>query len=261
MVGQKAGTADAEAAQSQSRQRSTIAFPYMDLDSAVELADAIHAHVGHGDCDDHQLAAWSNQSAKSSKFRVQVYAARTFGILEADSGKHKLTELGRAIVDPKQARSARVRSFLNVPLFKTIFDNHRSGVLPPTAALEREIVQLGVSEKQKSRARVVFEKAAEQAGFFEHGKNRLVMPGVTLGVTPPNKEKEKNGDLHRDRNGGGSGGSGAGPEDALIQALIQKLPQSGPWGADERVSWLKLLTMAFQIAYGQTDEIEIKKQV
>jgi len=50
------------------------------------------------------------------------------------------------------------------------------------------------------------------------------------------------------------------PEDALIQALMQKLPPSGPWSADERVNWLKLLTMAFQIAYGPSDEIEIKKQ-
>ena len=29
--------------------------------------------------------------------------------------------------------------------------------------------------------------------------------------------------------------------------------------ADERVNWLKLLTMAFQIAYGQVEEIEIMK--
>jgi hypothetical protein len=42
---------------------------------------------------------------------------------------------------------------------------------------------------------------------------------------------------------------------------MQKLPPSGPWSADERVNWLKLLTMAFQIAYGPSDEIEIKKQV
>jgi hypothetical protein len=46
----------------------------------------------------------------------------------------------------------------------------------------------------------------------------------------------------------------------LIQALIEKLPPAGPWSADERLNWLKLLTMAFQIAYGQVEEIEIKKK-
>jgi hypothetical protein len=229
----------------------------MDLDSAIELASAIHAHVGHGDCDDDQLAAWSNQSAKSSTFRVQVYAARTFGVLEGEGAKHKLTDLGRSIVDSNQSRAARVRAFLNVPLFKALFDNHRSGVLPPTAALEREIVQLGVSEKQKGRARQVFERAAEEAGFFEHGKNRLVMPGVAPGAMPAkNKEKDKNGESQH-HHGGGNGG---GPQDTLIQALIEKLPPTGPWSADERMNWLKLLTMAFQIAYGQVEEIEIKKQ-
>jgi hypothetical protein len=55
------------------------------------------------------------------------------------------------------------------------------GVLPPAAALSRDIVALGVSEKQKDRARLIFERSADQAGFFEHGKQRLVMPGVASG--------------------------------------------------------------------------------
>jgi hypothetical protein len=42
--------------------------------------------------------------------------------------------------------------------------------------------------------------------------------------------------------------------------LIQKLPAQGPWGADERVTWLKMLAMAFQIAYGPVEEISIKKE-
>src|SRR2546421_531827 len=77
------------------RQRSTIGFPYMDLSAAVEMAEAIHAHVGLGECDDDQLAAWTNQSVKSSGFRVQVYTSRTFGAIDGEGGRHKLTELGR----------------------------------------------------------------------------------------------------------------------------------------------------------------------
>jgi hypothetical protein len=250
MSGEKASVANAATKTGKVRQRSTIGFPYMDLNSAIELAVAIHEHVGSGECDDDQLAAWSDQSAKASTFRVQVYAARTFGVLEGEGAKHKLSELGRQIVDPNQSRAARARAFLTVPLYKAIYNKFRGGVLPPAAALEREIAVLGVSEKQKERARQIFERSAEQAGFSEHGKNRLVMPGVTPGSPPP-KDRENNG---------GSGGSGEGPNDALIQALIQKLPKSGPWSADERVNWLKLLTMAFQIAYGPDEAIEIKKE-
>jgi truncated hemoglobin YjbI len=56
------------------------------------------------------------------------------------------------------------------------------------------------------------------------------------------------------------GQGGGGPDDQLMRALMQKLLRSGPWSADERVNWLKLLAMAFQIAYGPQEAIEIKKE-
>lgn len=232
------------------RQRSKISFPYMALDDVVTMAQAIHAHVGMNECDDDQLAAWTDQSSKSSTFRNQYYAGRTFGILAGQGNKHRLTDLGQIIVDPSRLREGKAKAFLAVPLYKAIFEKNKGGVLPPAAALEREMVGLGVSEKQKERARQVFERSAEQAGFFEHGKNKLVMPGVAGGA--PRKDD--------DRKPGGGGDGGGGVDDPLISALIQKLPKSGPWSADERVNWLKLLTMAFQMTYGQEDQIEIKKE-
>jgi len=53
------------------------------------------------------------------------------------------------------------------------------------------------------------------------------------------------------------GGGGAG--DSLIQALIDKLPEGGPWPASERITWLKMLAMAFQMSCGAETEIEIKE--
>lgn len=105
-----------------------------------------------------------------------------FGVLEGEGSRHRLSQLGHAIVDPNRAREARARAFLTVPLYRAIFDGHRGGVIPPAAALEREMVGLGVAEKQKDRARQVFERSADQAGYFEHGRNRLVMPGIAAGV-------------------------------------------------------------------------------
>jgi hypothetical protein len=234
------------------RQRSTIGFPYDDLNASIELADAIHGNVGHGDCDDSQLAAWTNQSPKSSGFRTAIYAARMFGVIDGDAGRHRLTELGRSIVDPQQTREARARAFLNVPLYSAIFESHNGGTLPPAAALEREMIGLGVAEKQKGRARQVFERAAEQAGFFEHGRNRLVMPGfVQRGEKVSEPEKKDGG-------GGGNGGNG-GDIDPVIAALIDKLPKKGPWPLDDRIMWLQMLSMAIQLAYGQEGMIEIKK--
>lgn len=248
-----------------SRQRSTIAFPYMDMESAIKMADAIHGNVGHGECSDDQLAAWTGQSGKSSTFRVQVYASRTFGILGGEASRHCLTELGRKIIDPNQARPARIEAFLNVQLYAAVFDKYKGGTLPPPAALEREMVSLGVSDKQKDRARQVFERSAEQAGFFEHGRNRLVQPGVnsssavsssvqtgsSIVAAAPTSSPNANF-------GGGGGGNLTG--DLLIDALISKLPQPGTiWSADERVTWLSLISMAFQMTYGVEPNIEIKK--
>ncbi len=239
------------------RQRSTIGFPYMSLDAAITLARAVHDNVSRGDCDDNQLAAWTQQSSKSSTFRVQVSAARTFGLLEGEAGTHRLTPLGLSIVDPNQEREAKVRAFLNVPLFKAVYDEYKAGTVPPPTAIERDMARLGVSEKQTGRARVSFEKSAELAGFFEHGRNRLVMPGLSAPVQtkapPAIKEDEPHSEVAR-------GSSGGGGLDPVIAALIQKLPKGkDDWPVDQRVTWLQMIAMAFDLAYGPGAPISITK--
>ena len=176
-------------------------------------------------------------SPKSSGYRIQLSAARMFDLVETTNGSHKLTTLGRAIVDPQQERTARANAFLSVPLYEAIFDKYKGGVLPPPAALERGIVGLGVAEKQTGRARQVFERSAEQANFFEHGKNRLVMPAVALRERPSDpteKNKTKNG------SGGGDGSDldvlGLDP---LLIALLKKIPTSGEWPAQQRLRWFR----------------------
>ncbi len=250
MSGEKKTVVEAtnEADDSHSRQRSTISFPYVDLKSAIELAEAIHGNVGLGEGDDAQLAAWTNQSTKSSTFRVQISGARLFGLMATDgSGRHKLTDLGRAVVDPNQAGEAKARAFLAVPLFKAVFDNYKNGVLPPAAALARDMVGLGVAQKTKDRARQIFERSAEQAGFFAHGKNRLVMPAVAIrGEQPPRDEKRE------DANGSGDSGGGGDvpPIDPIIAGLLKRLPKSGDvWPETDRKLWLQLLEGSFKLIY------------
>lgn len=232
----------------QTRQRSKISFPYMDLKAAVDMATAIHNHVGVRECSDDQLGPWTGQSHKSSTFRVQIYTARIFGILEGEGSRHKLSQLGRAIVDPNQAREAKARAFLNVPLYQAIYEKYRGGVLPPAAALQRDMVDLGVAEKQKDRARLVFERSADQAGFLEHGRDRLVMPGVRADSDSPGP---------KDRPGGGGGGNGGDdgrtkmPDvDPIITGLLARLPKAGAvWPEPERDLWLQLLKGSFQLIY------------
>lgn len=243
---------DGEQAEGSKRQRSTIAFPYSDYDDALAVAAAIHGNVGHGTCSMSQLAPWMNQSQKSSTFRTQLAAARLFGLIDSDNAdSYRLTHLGTRVVDPAQARAAKAEAFLKVPLFAALYEKYKTGVVPPSAALEREIAALGVSDKQKSRARQVFESSAEQTGYREHGANRLVMPAV---VVPPPKTQED-----ARRNGGGSGGGGNGGEcldlDPLLIALLQKIPNQGePWPKEKRLRWFKTFAMNVSQVYDEEDK-------
>lgn len=87
MVGENVSSAANAAQDEDGKSQSTIQFPYNSLGDAIEVATAIHSNVGTGDCDDAQLSAWMNQSAKSSGYRMQVSAARTFGLIDAGSSR------------------------------------------------------------------------------------------------------------------------------------------------------------------------------
>lgn len=243
------------------RQRSKIAFPYSDYSAAAAVALAIHTNVGHGDCSAaSQLAPWMKQSAKSSGFRTQLAAARLFGLIDSGNAEsYHLTDLGIRVIDPAQAKAAKAEAFLRVPLFKALYEKYKGGVTPPNAALEREIVALGVSEKQKARARQVFDSSAEQTGFREQGANKLVLPAVVVMPSPPNQIADENG-----KGGGGGGGDGIGLDlDPLLLALLQKIPNRGQeWPAEKRLRWFKTFAMNVSQVYDEDDtpvELKIEK--
>lgn len=246
------------------RQRSTIGFPYTDYQNAEAVVTAIHGNVGNGTCSSAQLSAWMRQSVKSSGFRTQLAAARLFGLIESDDPESlRLTELGRRIVDPAKVRVAKAEAFLRVPLFKALYERYKDSVIPSNAAaVEREIATLGVAEKQKARARQVFEGSAQQTGFKDVAPNRLVLPAVVVKDTPPPS------DGHKPGSGNGGGGGGGGSEeglhlDPLIMALLRKIPskESG-WDADKRLRWFKTFAMNVSQVYDDDDkdavEIEIE---
>lgn len=238
--------------EAKTRQRSTIGFPYTDYNGAAEVAAAIHGNVGHGTCSaSAQLAPWMSQSPKSSSFRTQLAAARLFGLIESDNAEsYRLTSLGTRVVDPAQARSAKAEAFLRVPLFAALYEKYKAGVTPPNAALEREIVSLGVSEKQKARARQVFESSADQTGFREHGANRLVMPAVVVAPSPPPEERMKRGAA------GPVGGGDIGLNlDPLLVALLQKIPPQGEsWPQDRRLRWFRTFAMNVSQVYDNDEQ-------
>lgn len=236
------------------RERSTIEFPYMDLSDAVAVAKSIHTTTGSSPCQPDQLAAALSLSMQSSGFRMRIATARLFGLIESDrgSGGAKLTPLGQMIVDPSREREGKAEAFLKVPLYGKLYDLYRGKVLPPTAALEREIAALGVAQKQTDRARQAFERSATAAGFFEQGRDRLVRPGVPANYEPPKKE---------DQRPGGHGGDQP-PRDPLIEGLFQEVPpRDTEWSAEEQVRWLETAAHIFALVFKRREKISIEIEV
>lgn len=240
----------------QTRERSTIAFPYGDLDDAVNIARTVYKYAGMG-CTTDQLAGWMGQTATSGAFRGRLSTCRTFGVIETEHGKVSLTPLGRRLVDPIQERDARVVAFLEVPLYKAVYELYGGQMLPPPAVLQRKMASLGVSSKQTDKARQAFERSAEQAGFFEHGNDRLIMPaGARQSETPPIGGNEG----RREKLGAPPRGGGDDPTShPFIQGLFQTLPElESEWPTSDRAKWLKAAANVFDLIYKGEGIIKIE---
>src|SRR5438132_2853701 len=168
------------------RQLSTIAFPWADLDNAVRVARGVY-NKGGTSLKLEQLAAELGVKVSGGGFRLMYSAAKIFGLVTLGQGTVTLTELGRKVNDPNDQRqkAAKAEAVLTVPLYRALYESYKGGgALPPPSGLEAEMHKLGVVKKATERARQVFQKSAQQAGFFAYGTDRLVLPATGGPATP-----------------------------------------------------------------------------
>jgi hypothetical protein len=238
-----------------SRQISSIGFPYVDLNQAVIVARTIHGNSG-SQCSVDQLAAWlKHENVESGAFQLKIAGARTFGLIETNRDQVVLTTLGLEIVETDREKAARVQAFLTVPLYKRAYEHFRGRQLPPAIALERELATFGVAQKQTDKARQVLMRSADQAGFLNAGRDRLVLPSVFAGSNT-------------------SGGSDVREESAptrasttaelyavtaefhpLISGLVQTIPSvSKTWPREKREQWLATAKNVFDLLFGSAEE-------
>lgn len=114
------------------------------------------------------------------------------------------------------------------------------------------MAELGVSKKQTSRARQAFERSADQAGYFESGKDRLVRPG-NLGRDSDRKDETKKKKEEKDNgDGGGGGGDDLHP---FIKGLLDTLPKpKTEWRIGDRAEWLQAAEQLFKLIYKGGDD-------
>jgi hypothetical protein len=228
------------------RERSSIGFPYDDLAAALKLVEVAHNTYG-GSCTADQLAAAMRMSTASGSFRMKVSAGRMFGVLGGSGSAIETTLLGNRALDPGDTGS-RGDAFLNVPLYRELYRVYEGLQLPGDEGLEAKIRELGVPAKQVTTARQVFLRSAEQAGFFTHGKSRLVMPPRTrVGAEQPGDQEHPDAEETP-----GVDHMPAIMKHPLVQGLLAVLPDPGePFPAEDREMWLKTLEMNLSFIYGR----------
>lgn len=245
------------------RGQSSISFPYMDLEAAISVARSMLSGGGVALSRD-QLAGVMNLVAASGNFVQKVATARIFGLVTFNGGKYELSNLGFSIVDSddKRQKAARAEAFLNVPLYKRAYDEFRGKQLPPRPhGLEQAFVRFGVAVKQKTNARLAFDKSATQAGFYPNGPDRLIEPIIgsssrsdfrpnpnddvgnqyEVEVAPVPKTEPAGSDLH-----------------PFIQGLLDTLPEPQTnWAVEGRAKWLMAAANIFDLIYKGSGEIKI----
>jgi hypothetical protein len=241
------------------RDQSKIQFPYMDLNAAVDVARLMRDRGGTAPFTKDQLAAALGHAVTSGALAAKLHAARLFGLVEVNAGRFKVTQLGFDAVDPDHARAntAKVEAFLRVPLYKRTYEEYRGKTLPSRPhGLERVFVEFGVAPKRGGNARLAFERSARQAGFYEHGDDRLVAP-LIAGLP---EETERGSDLESET----ASGEIRTPtrRHKLIEGLFQELPEPhAKWTAAEQARWLRLAASMFDVIYltdGKIVAIEVK---
>lgn len=239
------------------RDKSTIEFPYGDLEGSEQLVRAINA-AGGGICESEQLAAQLGMEAKGGGFRLRILSAKTFDLISYErGGRISLTEKGKRMLDPEQERSVRAESFLAVPLYARVYEDFKGRPLPPIAGLDRAIVQMGVGEKVKEKARQVMMRSAKHAGFLEMAPDRLTKPVIRNGTredVPPLPDTNKDDEQKR-RQHGNNGGSGGGTYHPFIEGLLKTLPPpETDWPVAGRIKWLQTAAGIFSLIYKGDDD-------
>lgn len=256
---QKRRTAKAVARPKAERGQSSIGFPYNDLDTAVSVAQAM-INAGGVPLSREQLAGAMGQAVGSGSFVLKTAAARIFGLTTISQGKHELTPLGFEVVgsDESARRAARAKAFLTVPLYQKVYEEFKGKQLPPRPhGLEQAFVKFGVAVKQRTNARLAFDKSARQAGFFDNGNERLVEP-IIAGTPAADRTRQPSASpageigsrasrilrrIHDDEENGGA-------RHPFIQGLLDTLPApNSTWTVEGRAKWLQAAANIFELIY------------
>ncbi len=254
------------------RIKSSIGFPYSNMEESITVARVLHS-AGGIPLSREQIAGKLGTNSENSTFAARLGGARMFGLISPTENKVQLTDLGHNILssDESQSQKARRDAFLSVDLYKKVVDHFRGKQLPSKDGLENVLVSFGVSERQKDKARTAFEKSAVFAGFFNEKRDRLVEPIIIPAwsdlplINGPDPFPEPRDSATSEAKN--TVQATEAPDDPLreplIHGLLKRMPPIGTdWPLKDRIKWLKTLIGNLDAVYTNQnhpdDQIDLK---
>lgn len=196
----------------QQRQRTRVSsehrYPIYDLNDAIEVAQTIRDRGGGASTRDQLAAFLGYSSTNNGAFLSRLSAARLFGVVGSSGRELVPTELATRMLNPEwpdDAAEARVEAFLNVPLYRAIYQRYEGQQLPPEVGLRNALRTFyEVPESRTATAYRVLMDSADQAGFFAArggSRTHLIQPSTRAREATATSAQEPESE-----EGGGDGG-------------------------------------------------------
>ena len=194
------------------RARSGTAFPVYDLADSLVVPKLIH-EKGGGSANDDQLATYlSYKSPRNGAYLGRVGAAKLFGLITGGAHQFAPSALAQKILMPiyeGQTQEGLVEAFLNVPLFRGVYEECKGKELPPEFGMKNLLRQkFQIIPARLGNAYRVLMDSADAAGFFatRGARTHLILPTVARGTNQP--DSRENEPEYPPADLGGTGGSG-----------------------------------------------------
>lgn len=189
-------------------------FPGYDLTTCTEVARSLYMKAGGQATPDALASYLGYKGTNNGAYLTKVAAARYFGLIHKVGSVFMPTPLAHQILSPVyplDAKKALVEAFLNVELFRKIYDDFKGRELPPEVGMLNAMRnQYGVATARAKDAYRSLMESADTAGFFETrngARTHLIVP--SLQGTPQGQKLPSDPEA-AELGGGSSGGSGGG---------------------------------------------------
>lgn len=180
------------------RERSAL-YPMITVDACFEIIELIDK-IGGKLYSTKAIADAVGMSEKTNSFRARISTLRQYGLISGSQGAYQLTDISNDYLYPthdEQKKDAKLRAFLNVPLYKKLVEKYENQALPSPDKLANTLLgkDYGLTKSTKDLAVDNFISSLEQLGLLINGILLLKQSGdqtedVTLKKTEENNQED-----------------------------------------------------------------------